>query len=454
MLIGDVVFVREGGVGGEGKGESGGNGGGAGVVRVGRMGKAQAVALLAETSGAGVTNDTRAAWEALAELVGRLPQALVLAGTYMRLQGASLEAMAERVTQHTTAAGPLQAVVGTILALPIYNASRPALLDLSLLCGASSSIPLVLVPPSFPVSLYAEYGLVQSTEPSFPYSHLHRLLFASTESKTHSLHVLKSMTAVHRSHPNRTLAQQDAALRLVRGSALVDVLAAEALAFLHRPFHRDIQTRFEAGAPALPAYPFPSIPFLSLSSFHALQSPTASASTLIHSIFGPTSAPSAVAYSRAQAAAVLPAVDSFLQPFRTLYRDVTLRVSSDADVISVTPQGLSTSSSLPVSPSLIHLFHLSACYNADIRARLLCSQPRPRRSLRSGAADGPTTRRYRPVPPPSLCAAARTGRRRQCAVVADLPPSALPRPLLPLLLGVTVWHCLSLCRLTSSARWL
>ena len=363
MLIGDVVFVREEG----GKGGTGVGGKGVGVVRVRSMGKGQAVTVLAEASGAVVSNDTRAEWEALVELVGRLPQALVLAGTYMRLQAVTAADMAQRVTQHMAQAGPLQAVVSTVLALPAFNASRSALLDLALLCGGLSSLPLVLVPPTFPVSLYAEYGLVQSTEPSVPYSHFHRLLFHSTESKVHSLHTLKAMTSPHHSPTTRTPSQHDLTLRLIRASALVDILALEALAFLHRPFHRDIHTRFDTVAPVLPPYPFPPIPFLSLSSFHALHSPSPASSTLIHSVFGPTSAPSAVAYSRAQAAAVLPTLESFLQPFRALHRDVTIRISSTGDVLEVTPQGVASSSALPVTPALVQLLHLAACYNADIR---------------------------------------------------------------------------------------
>ena len=364
-LIGDVVFIRD-----ETDSDSSSRRP-VGAVVTGAMGSLHAVRLLARVSGVAVTNDTTPDLSAIVTLLERLPQTIVLAGLYMRQNAMPAELMtyAVRLQMAPPALAPsitpLTAVVRVILALPQFNASKEALSDLSLLCDHCSSLPLALVPPSFPLSLYASYGLMHTAQRWFPYSHFHHLLFASTESKTATVHVLTALMDAIRPTATHTPRYHAQVQRSLDDSGLADVVALEALSFLHRPFLRDVQTHFESGAPPLPVYPFPPPPSFSLSSFHSRHALSSSSAALIHSTFGSASSPAAVSYSRAQAASFIPPLHAFLRTYREQFANLTLRISSTDDLLSVTPQHLSA---VPPQPlHLVAVLTLVACYDADMR---------------------------------------------------------------------------------------
>ena len=60
-------------------------------------------------------------------------------------------------------------------------------------------------------------------------------------------------------------------------------------------------------------------------------------------------------------------MNAFLRHFRAAYGNATLQSLTTGDALEVIPTGQTLSPSLPVTPALVGLLHLVACYNGDVR---------------------------------------------------------------------------------------
>ena len=346
------------------------------LVRLGGLGRRQCSRVLSAVSGVSAINETAVEAEELCGQLDGLPQAAVLAGLYMLGQQltsfAAVTAAVQAARQPTTSA--VQSMIQVVLALPAFNESLPVLSAVGRLTNYSSSVPAALFPLPFPLSLYVQYGLMWAPLRSVPYAMLHSVLFRSTETKTASVLLLPQLSTLLRSSSFSSLSSQSAAEQHVWSSVssggLVETLAVAALGqWMHRPFYSNFTVVLPSGAPSLSPVTLPALPPLSLSSWYELPDST---SAVVRRVWGGHSAPREVAYSVAQAAAIMPAVLAVLHPVEQLYKDVTLHITADStqQVISVTPRGQSLTSlaSQNVSSALQSLLYTAACYLADVHA--------------------------------------------------------------------------------------
>ena len=368
-LLGDTIFVMDGADSTQRSSQ---------IVHLGGLNARQCISLLASVSGVAAVNETAVEAEQLCGRLDRLPQAVVLAGLYMRTQqvAAFADVTAALQAAREQSHSPMRAVLLLVLALPAFESSLPALLDFGLVTNHSSSVPVSLISDSFPLSLYVEYGLMWAPRRSAPYALLHDKLFRSTETKTASVLVLTQLCSLLQSPPSWFPSPSDKSLvesrvwqAAVTRGGLVDTLTVAALGqWMHAPLYSNFSLVLPPGAPSLSPVTLPALPSLSMSSW--LQLP-ASSEAMARRVWGGHSAPRELAYTAAQAASLMPAVLDLLRPTAGLYHDVALHVTADdAQAISVTPQGasLSSSASPSVSPTLHTLLHLAAAYLADIHA--------------------------------------------------------------------------------------
>ena len=364
-LLGDVIFVMDRTESTQPANQ---------VVRLAGLSKRQCTRLLSAVSGVSAVNETAVEAGELCEQLDGLPQAAVLAGLYMRAQQltsfTNITAAVQAAPEQSMSA--VESMIQVVSDLPAFKESLPALSAIGRLTNYSTSVPAALFPPTFPLSLYVEYGLMWAPQWSVPFATLHSFLFQSTETKTASVLLLPQLSTLLRSASFLSLStQSDAEQQLwsaVAAGGLVDTLAIAAVGqWMHAPLYSNVSVTLPPGAPSLSPATLPTLPSLSLSSWYELPTSTVS---MIRRVWGSHSAPREVAYSVAQAASLIPAVLAVLRPV-DLYSDVTLHITVDAaDVISVTPKGQSVSSTAPhnVSSALQSLLHTAACYLVDVHA--------------------------------------------------------------------------------------
>ena len=345
------------------------------VVRLAGLGSRQCVRLLSAVSGVDAVNETAVEAQELCERLDRLPQAAVLAALYMR--GQQMTSFADVTTAVHAAReqsqSAVQAMVQVVLALPAFHESLRALSAIGRLTSYSSSVPGILLPVSFPLSLYVQYGLMWAPQWSLPYALMHNYLFQSTETKTASVLLLPQLSILLRSPTFSSLSSQSDTEQhvwsTVAAGGVVDTLAVAALGqWMHQPLYSNVSIVLPAGAPSMSPATLPALPSLSLSSWYELP---VSSVPMIERVWGDHSAPREVAYSQAQAAVFMPAVLAVLRPVVQYYDDVSLHISSDStQAIDVTPQGRSLSSTAPHnSSSALHsLLLIASCYLTDVHA--------------------------------------------------------------------------------------
>ena len=361
-LLGDTIFVMD---------QADANQSTNQAIHIAGLGKRQCSRLLSAVSGVDAFNETAVEAEALCEQLSGLPQAAVLAGLYMREQQLTSFGAVAAAVQAEQSPSAVQSMIRVVLALPAFNESLPALSAIGRLTNYSTSVPAMLVPLSFPVSLYVQYGLMWAPQWSAPYAALHTFLFQSTESKTASVLVLPQLSTLLRSPGFLSLSLQSDAEQsvwsAVASGGLVDTLAVAALGqWMHWPLYNNVSVALPSGAPSLSPATLPALPSLSLSSWYELPTSTAA---MVRRVWGGHSAPREAAYSVAQAASLVPALLAVVRPIERLHDDVTLHITADTNqVVQVTPKGESLSTAAPnTDSSALHsLLHTAACYLADV----------------------------------------------------------------------------------------